>query len=122
MGENTIDKYGLPLVAHHVYNNGDYDHALKCYFAAKEWAIDTGACWKDGLHGVINRPHHELCPSSCRIVPPELINQGGWNVTVDFFCDDAAREWLLRQAICPLASLIVVANGLIAASAGVKEH
>ena len=44
-----------------IYAQGDYQYALDCFAAAREWAKETGAETRDGLRAFINPP------PSCRM-------------------------------------------------------
>jgi hypothetical protein len=89
-----------PPDARLVFDEGDYDHALRCYYLARDWAVMSGQAFRQDVYGIINRPHHPRNPASERMVPEELINIDGWSLTVDLWCaDDAALEWLRSLAV-----------------------
>lgn len=84
----------LPFLVVLVFDQGDYRHALRCYEAAKTWAVETGAAYRDGLAGTIHRPHHPESPASDPIVPNHLLGSPLWSLTVDNECDADTLEWL----------------------------
>jgi hypothetical protein len=50
-----------------VFVEGDYSHALKCSYAARAWAVETGQPFRHDIYGIINRPHHPECPAGERM-------------------------------------------------------
>ena len=78
------------------FSPGDYEHSVKCYFAAKQWALDSGQCFNPKLDAIIHSPSHPDCPAESRIVPQELINRPGWTLRVEIACvDQETLDWLL---------------------------
>jgi hypothetical protein len=81
-----------------VFDEGNYNHALRCYYVARDWVVTSGQAFRHDIYGIIEHPHHSRCPRGQYHVPQDLIDVEGWSVTVNIWCaDDAALEWLGAQ-------------------------
>ena len=66
-----------------VFTEGDYHHALRCHFDARDWLLFNGLCFRDGFGGIIHSPRFkdQDCPGS--VVPAEWADaKTGWRTTV----------------------------------------
>jgi hypothetical protein len=83
-----------------IFDEGNYDYALQCYFVARDWVVMSGQAFREDIYGIIEHPHHPACPIGEYNVPAEMVHVGGWTLTVNIWCaDDAALEWLRAQPI-----------------------
>lgn len=69
-----------------MFSEGNYDHALECYYRAKEWVVETGQVFRRDIYGILQHPHHPQCRVGVYEVPPELIDARGWSTTLDIWC------------------------------------
>jgi hypothetical protein len=85
-----------------LFSEGDYEHALRCYYTAKAWVLDTGQCFRQDLVGYIRSPQHPESPSErSAFVPEELIAKPGWYCTIDLYVAGAATLDYLKSLELP---------------------
>lgn len=93
-----------------VFEEGNYEHALRCYYAAKEWVLDTGQCFRKDLEGYIRSPQHPESPSErSAFVPQELMHKPGWFCTIDLYVANPAALDFLRGLELPKGARLEVA-------------
>jgi len=81
------------------FPEGSYRQALEHHFLARDWLLNNGCCFRDDLDGIINSPTYkgQKCPGG--IVPEEWPEDGGWQVTVDFWTLPSATEFLRSKQL-----------------------
>jgi hypothetical protein len=93
-----------------VFTGGDYDHALRCYYRAREWVLNTGQCFRRDMEGIIRSPQHAESPSErTGFVPQELINKQGWSCTIDlYFAAPTALDFIKGLELPEDSRLVLV--------------
>jgi len=92
------------------YSSGDYEHAVRCYYHAKEWLLNNGLATRADLCGNIFAPAHPFSPTDSKIVPPNLLNLPGWTVTVTFFGSENALSYLQTVPLPKGATLQILSK------------
>ena len=98
-----------PVYAQLAFPEGDYRHALECYHAASEWvAWEADLAYAEDTAGVIYHPVHRDSPAGEKLVPMELVEKDGRQLTCDFWCDNqAALDRLVALAPFPKGAVLL---------------
>ena len=93
-----------------IFSEGDYEHALRCYYRAREWVMTTGQCFRRDMEGIIRSPQHPQSPSErTGFVPQELISEQGWRCTIDLYFAAPTALDFIKSLELPEDSRLVVA-------------
>ena len=105
--KNETEAAADPLYAQLAFRKGSYEHALHCYHDVRFWILENGLAYASDIAGIIYHPVHPQSPAGEKVVPMELVEQDGWQVTCDFWCDDqAALDRLLKLDLPPETELL----------------